>query len=162
MTRPELTQREAAAACGVSVSTIRRRRTDGAFPGAHQDEARGWLIPVPDLLAAGLRLNAPAGPDPAAPPAGEDAAALRERLAEAERGRERAEVEAAHLRELVAAQREHLADSRRALLALTAGPTARVPEQADGQEVAEPTPAGAESAPAPAEESPRRRWRPWR
>ncbi|MFJ3973400.1 helix-turn-helix domain-containing protein [Streptomyces parvus] len=63
MTRPMLTQREAAAACGVSRTTIRRRREAGGLPGAVQDEARGWLIPVEDLLAAGFRLNAPAGPD---------------------------------------------------------------------------------------------------
>ncbi|MCD9901195.1 helix-turn-helix domain-containing protein [Streptomyces sp. MT29] len=58
-----LTQREAAAACGVSRSTIRRRREAGGLPGAVSDESRGWLIPVDDLLAAGFRLNAPAGPD---------------------------------------------------------------------------------------------------
>ncbi|MFJ7062722.1 hypothetical protein ACK8N7_36580 [Streptomyces griseobrunneus] len=65
MTRPMLTQREAAA-CGVSRSTIRRRREARDLPGAVSDETRGWLIPVDVLLAAGFRLNAPAGPDPAA------------------------------------------------------------------------------------------------
>ncbi|MFJ8255563.1 helix-turn-helix transcriptional regulator [Streptomyces sp. NPDC094466] len=69
MTRPILTQREASDACGVSRSTIRRRREAGDLPGAVQDEARGWLIPVEDLLAAGFRLNAPVGPDsPDVPP----------------------------------------------------------------------------------------------
>ncbi|MEV7114398.1 helix-turn-helix transcriptional regulator [Streptomyces anulatus] len=64
MTRPMLTRREAATACGVSRSTIRRRREAGDLPNAVQDEARGWLIPVKEgLLAAGFRLNAPAGPD---------------------------------------------------------------------------------------------------
>ncbi|MFJ8696978.1 helix-turn-helix transcriptional regulator [Streptomyces roseolilacinus] len=69
MPRPMLSPRQAAAACGVSRTTIRRRREDGAFPGAVQDEKRGWLIPVEDLLAAGFRLNAPAPPltRPAAP-----------------------------------------------------------------------------------------------
>ncbi|MFF9203505.1 helix-turn-helix domain-containing protein [Streptomyces sp. NPDC014986] len=65
-----LSPREAAAACGVSRTTVRRRREDGAFPGAVLDERRGWLIPVEDLLAAGFRLNAPSSPDPA--PAGAD------------------------------------------------------------------------------------------
>ncbi|MGW7231143.1 helix-turn-helix transcriptional regulator [Streptomyces cyaneofuscatus] len=58
-----LTQREAAAACGVSRSTIRRRREAGDLPGAVSDETRGWLIPVGDLLAAGFRLDTPASPD---------------------------------------------------------------------------------------------------
>ncbi|MFF0199032.1 hypothetical protein ACFYT5_39650 [Streptomyces anulatus] len=40
--------------------------------GAVQDEAPGRLIPVEDLLAAGYRLNAPAGPDV---PAADSAAA---------------------------------------------------------------------------------------
>ncbi|MEV3898351.1 helix-turn-helix transcriptional regulator [Streptomyces anulatus] len=72
MKRPMLTQREAATACGVSRSTIRRRREAGDLPGAVQDEVRGWLIPVEDLLAAGFRLNAPSGPDV---PAADSAAA---------------------------------------------------------------------------------------
>ncbi|MFD6479021.1 helix-turn-helix transcriptional regulator [Streptomyces anulatus] len=63
MTRPMLTRREAAAACGVSRTTIRRRREAGDLPGAVQDQAPGRLIPVEDLLAAGYRLNAPSGPD---------------------------------------------------------------------------------------------------
>ncbi|MER5631532.1 helix-turn-helix domain-containing protein [Streptomyces nitrosporeus] len=46
MTRPMLTQREAAAACGVSRTTIRRHREAGDLPGAVQDQARGRLIPV--------------------------------------------------------------------------------------------------------------------
>ncbi|WP_191878665.1 helix-turn-helix domain-containing protein, partial [Streptomyces filipinensis] len=59
MTRPMLTQREAAAACGVSRSTIRRRREAGDLPGCAEDPRRGWMIPVDALLAAGFRLNAP-------------------------------------------------------------------------------------------------------
>lgn len=61
-TRPLLTQREAAAACGVSRTTIRRREA-AELSGAVLDDDRGWLIPVEDLLAAGFRLNAPAPPD---------------------------------------------------------------------------------------------------
>ncbi|MGW9461150.1 helix-turn-helix transcriptional regulator [Streptomyces globisporus] len=72
MTRPMLTRREAATACGVSRTTIRRRREAGDLPGAVQDQAPGRLIPVEDLLAAGYRLNAPAGPDV---PAADSAAA---------------------------------------------------------------------------------------
>lgn len=137
MTRPMLTQREAATACGVSRTTIRRRREAGDLPGAVQDEARGWLIPVEDLLAAGFRLNAPAGPDVlAADPAaeggghgdehehghgqGDDVAAVRAELERvrqehalavaAERhGRELAEAEAGHLRAQLGVRAEQLA-----------------------------------------------------
>ncbi|MFJ9096871.1 helix-turn-helix transcriptional regulator [Streptomyces globisporus] len=135
MTRPMLNQREAAAACGVSRTTIRRRREAGDLPGAVQDPARGWLIPVPDLLAAGFRLNAPAGPDTAAADSSAehggsyrqehgdvqgDVAGLRAELermrhehalavAEAEHGRRLAEVEAGHLREQLSVRAEQLA-----------------------------------------------------
>ncbi|MFD3820293.1 helix-turn-helix transcriptional regulator [Streptomyces rubiginosohelvolus] len=135
MVRPMLNQREAAAACGVSRTTIRRRREAGDLPGAVQDPVRGWLIPVPDLLAAGFRLNAPAGP--AAPAADSsasggghhrledrddqgDVAGLRAELermrhehalavAEAEHGRRLAEAEAGHLREQLGVRAEQLA-----------------------------------------------------
>lgn len=43
--------REAAAACGVSRTTIRRRREAEDLPGAVEGEARGWLIRVRDLFA---------------------------------------------------------------------------------------------------------------
>ncbi|MEV6551804.1 helix-turn-helix domain-containing protein, partial [Streptomyces sp. NPDC051597] len=66
----------AADACGVSRTTIRRRREEGGLPGAVQDPHRGWLIPVEDLLAAGFRLNAPAGPDPDPSPAASPAAVV--------------------------------------------------------------------------------------
>lgn len=49
---------EASQASRVSTKTLRRRLQRGDFPGAYQDpEQRGaWLIPVADLLAAGLSL----------------------------------------------------------------------------------------------------------
>ncbi|MFF0408679.1 helix-turn-helix transcriptional regulator [[Kitasatospora] papulosa] len=139
--RPMLTQREAAAACGVSRTTIRRRREAGDLPGAVQDPVRGWVIPVDDLLAAGLRLHAPSPPDevvlanvqerPVAEEQG--AAALRAELervrhehalavAEAEHGRLLAQAEAQHLREQLAARGEHIADLQRALKALMPAP----------------------------------------
>jgi hypothetical protein len=52
-----LTEREAAALTGVSKDTIRRRREHGRFPGAHQrvgDPAGTWVIPVEDLVRAGM------------------------------------------------------------------------------------------------------------
>ena len=63
--RPHLfTLSEAAAACGVSRSRIRRLLDADAFPNAVQEEqpgkgtsARVWRIPAPDLLAVGLVPN---------------------------------------------------------------------------------------------------------
>ncbi|MEV5864818.1 helix-turn-helix domain-containing protein [Streptomyces sp. NPDC052071] len=142
--RPMLTQREAAAACGVSRTTIRRRREAGDLPGAVQDPVRGWVIPVDDLLAAGLRLHAPSPPDEVASPGAQerpvgpmaqeqDAVELRAELervrhehalavAEAEHGRLLAQAEAQHLREQLAARGEHIADLQRALKALMPAP----------------------------------------
>ncbi|OII59591.1 hypothetical protein BJP40_13325 [Streptomyces sp. CC53] len=61
-------QREAAAACGVSRSTIRRRREAGLLPGSVENPQRGRLIPVEALLAAGFILNASSPPDQSSPP----------------------------------------------------------------------------------------------
>ncbi|MFJ3819263.1 helix-turn-helix transcriptional regulator [Streptomyces sp. NPDC090056] len=155
--RPLLTQREAASACGVSRSTIRRRREAGELPGCVQDEERGWLIPVEALLAAGFRLNAPSPPEDAVPagspvpavgPAaagtvGEDVAALRAELererrehAEARHQAALATAEARHQAELAAAVRtqlaakeEHIEDLRAALRALTPAPERAAIEQ---------------------------------
>lgn len=144
-TRPMLTQREAAAACGVSRTTIRRRREAGDLPNAVQDPARGWLIPVGDLLAAGFRLNAPApaedadtprstaedqggGLDQAAPSVGVEAELERMRhehalaLAQAEYARQLAQAEAEHLRKQLAAKGEHIQDLQRTLAALMPAP----------------------------------------
>ncbi len=59
-----LTISDAAAACGVSRSRIRRLLDAGAFPQAAQEDqpgkgasARVWHIPAPDLRAAGLTPN---------------------------------------------------------------------------------------------------------
>lgn len=45
MKRPMLTQQEAATACGVSRTTIRRCREAGDLPGAVSDETRGVAHP---------------------------------------------------------------------------------------------------------------------
>ncbi|WP_371637718.1 helix-turn-helix domain-containing protein [Streptomyces zaomyceticus] len=140
MQRPLLTQREAATACGVSRSTIRRRREAGELAGCVQDEERGWLIPVEALLAAGFRVNAPAPPEDAVPAgpvgptaepmaAGADVAVLRAELererqehAEARHAAALAAAEAGHLRTQLAAKEEHLEDLRSALRALAPAP----------------------------------------
>ncbi|MFB7983800.1 helix-turn-helix transcriptional regulator [Streptomyces vinaceus] len=182
--RPMLTQREAAAACGVSRTTIRRRREAGDLPNSVQDAERGWMVPVDDLLAAGFRLNAPAPADPAtgaeagpADPAGaggQDPAALRAELdriraehalalAEARFGQQLAEAEAGHLRVQLAERGARIEDLQRAVAALTPAPERAALTRAPGgpavpgQSQAEPAPA---PAPAPAAEASgsRRRW----
>lgn len=180
-TRPMLTQREAAAACGVSRSTIRRRREDGALPHAVFDEGRGWLIPVDDLLAAGFRVNAPAPPDAGLAGAdtghGQDqehegTAAEVERLraeladarreaAEAEADRRVAVAEAEAAREVAAARAAHIADLQQALAALAPAPERPalhppVPAVPAQPSTAPPGPAGADASAG----EPRRRW--WR
>ncbi|MFD9081669.1 helix-turn-helix transcriptional regulator [Streptomyces erythrochromogenes] len=160
MTRPMLTQREAAAACGVSRSTIRRRREAGELPGSVEDPVRGWMIPVDALLAAGFRLNAPAPPDSdtspapeagsgAAPGGGQDAAALRAELdrvraehalalAEAQFEQRLAAAEVGHLRAQLAERGERIADLQRAVAALTPAPARDVlAPGADGMGVPE-------------------------
>lgn len=52
--RPSWSITRAAQECGVSRSTIRRYRERGDFKNAHKDEGGEWLIPVTDLIAAGL------------------------------------------------------------------------------------------------------------
>lgn len=67
--RPVLTVTEAARASGEDRRTIRRRLDGGEFPNAYRDtgsqgpESGAWLIPVEDLLRAGLTLRDPIGPD---------------------------------------------------------------------------------------------------
>jgi hypothetical protein len=132
-----LTQREAAAACGVSRTTTRGRREAGELPHAVLDPDRGWLIPVDDLTATGLQVNSPApnefsATDPTglvggqasqqgapAPrnPLGREQLERRALAAEVEHGRRLAEAEASHLRKLLADRGEHLGDLRMALAA---------------------------------------------
>ncbi|MEW1701039.1 helix-turn-helix domain-containing protein [Streptomyces sp. NPDC091278] len=184
MSRPLLTQREAAEACGVSRSTIRRRREAGDLPGAVQDPERGWLIPVEALLAAGLRVNAPAPPEdvdvdaPAGAPepvpreAGDDVAGLRAELerqallaqvAQARHEAELAAAEARHLRDQLAARDGHIEDLRSALRSLAPPPVrAALSGPQDGQAVV-PGQAHGQAADAPAAEpgepgEARRRW----
>ena len=53
-TPPLLSQKQAAVACGVSPPTIRRARASGKLPNTVEDGNGGFLIPVTDLIAAGL------------------------------------------------------------------------------------------------------------
>ncbi len=91
-------QKHAAAACGTTVTTIRRWRQAGKPPGAYQVASGAWMYPLADLPAAGATVNPPSPPHPTPPAAGvgagsapagegEEAGALR---AELERVRGRA------------------------------------------------------------------------
>lgn len=135
--RPMLNQREAATACGVSRSTIRRRREAGDLPNSVQDPVRGWLIPVDDLLAAGFRLHAPSPADEDSSPEAEGrpvaeepgTAALRAELEQLRHAHALAVAEAQHLRgqlavrqEQLVARGEHIADLRKTLAALVWAP----------------------------------------
>jgi hypothetical protein len=51
---PLLSLTAAARTAGVSRSTLRRRLSEGAFSGAQRDAQGAWLIPVTDLIQAGL------------------------------------------------------------------------------------------------------------
>lgn len=56
------TKNEAAKACNVDPSTIKRRLSRGTFPHAYQDADNIWRIPYQDLVDAGLRPGAPTEP----------------------------------------------------------------------------------------------------
>ena len=107
-----LTIAEAAQACGLSTSTIRRYLRDGRFPGARQapspvpGQARHWRIPTDDIVQAGLDRQRPAPlghaeqdqapADPAGTWAGRDGVQALEHALELERTcRQAAEVLAA-------------------------------------------------------------------
>lgn len=148
MTRPVLSQREAAAACGVHLSTIRRYREAGRFGGARRDPVRGWLIPVEDLLAAGLRVHAPTPPDGSGEgeqPSPAQVAELERELLEMRHARDLARAEARHLREQVTRQDESLRLLWQAMRALTTGSADAREEEADGP--------GQAPAPPPSERS---------
>jgi predicted DNA-binding transcriptional regulator AlpA len=60
-TRPALTLSQAAESCQTSRSTIRRKLDAKEFPNAYRDggDDGPWMVPVTDLIAAGLKPNAP-------------------------------------------------------------------------------------------------------
>lgn len=125
--RPLFTLTEAAHRTGVSRSTIRRRREGGAFPNARQDGDGQWLIPVEDLLGAGLTLARPStgeqgGPALAVPVSvpGEQRVAELERALAVERVRREA------AEQLAAERGRHLDDLRRLLRPLEQAPSAPV------------------------------------
>lgn len=118
-----LTLTEAARACSVHRSTLRRALDAGRLPGAFRDagpDGTGvgpWRVPLSALQAAGWSPTrrgqpggAPGGRAPDAPAAGgaliplSELSGLFDRLADAERRAVRAEMEVQHLRERFAAR----------------------------------------------------------
>jgi len=142
MNRPALTVAEAAEAAGVHRRTITRRIDANRLPNAYKNSTGEWRVPIADLEASGLRLYAPAGPDPEpASTLPHDGIEVDELKAEVAEWRRRAEVA-----EALAAERERaLERADLALRALSAGPQ-QGEHQAD-----EPRPATSST----------RRWR-WR
>lgn len=139
VSRPSLTLSEAAAACGVSRSTIRRKHETGAFPSAWKDSEGAWRVPVEDLLGAGLRPGRPSPPDALSGPNEQAPSttvtvplsewdALRQRAADAERLAEVAQVRVIDLdRALVTAERALL------MLGSTALAGGRTPHPDEGR-----------------------------
>lgn len=129
---PVLNLADAARACGLSVSTLRRHRDVLIAHGATRHDA-SWAIPISALIAAGLMPSVT--PPDAPPPDGvtpvmtphDDApmTALRDALAEAERRAVDAERRAA-IAEAVATERERIIDAQALALRLLEAPTATV------------------------------------
>lgn len=155
-TAPVLGLAEAAKACGVSESTIRRRRPELLAAGATQTP-KGWAIPVPVLVQLGLmdRRTAPDAPAPSdslqrprqealTTPATQSLSdtlleALREKLADAEKR--------AAVAEAIAAERERIIAVQAQALRMLEAPRKATQEQpAPAQE---PAQAAAPEQPAP-------------
>jgi hypothetical protein len=135
--RPELTVTEAAKAAGVDRRTIRRRLDAGDFPNARRDDGKQgpdtgpWLLPVEDLLGAGLTLHAPTEPDeltPADTPDPSEVEALRAEVVELRTRAQVAEAVAAERDRVIAAKDDDLRSLRAVLMAGPAVPAATASE----------------------------------
>jgi hypothetical protein len=130
-----LTMSEAARACRVHRSTIRRHLVRRSFPNAYKEAANGWWrIPVADLEAAGLRPNRMAPPEEA--DARGDAPELHEELERLRRELSEAQMRAAAAEAIARERLERIGDLRMAFRALQAGPAA-VPAESDVADVAD-------------------------
>lgn len=109
---------EAAQQCSVSRSTIRRYRESGKFPNAEKQNGQ-WVIPVSDLIAAGLNPGQPNPPDEQPNESGESSAPEQgDQAQEIAELRAQLAIEQAHRQaaEQIAAERERsLNDLRQAL-----------------------------------------------
>jgi hypothetical protein len=140
---PVLGLAAAAKACGVSVSTIRRKREDLEELGAVATPS-GWRIPIAALVGSGLMpptTQPPAHDSPVRPPVGggdapsetlrEELETLRSRLAAAE--------QRAAVAEAIAAERERLIESQAMALRMLEAPVTATPTTSPAPPV-EPVP----------------------
>lgn len=167
-TQPALGLAAAAKACGVSESTLRRKRPDLLAAGAKQT-AKGWSIPIPALIELGLMdrttlipADSPSQPSQEAPttastptPMEPLVEALRAQLADAEKRAAVAEAIAEERERIISVQAQALRmlESSKTPVANTA---AREAARDDVVVTAEKLSTGSE----PAQEDPKRRW--WR
>lgn len=177
--RVRWTLTEATERTTASRSTLRRRLSAGAFPNASHDAGGTWLIPVEDLIAAGITLvKTPAheqpnqDPDELGEPAQEEVSWVEVEVArlrhELSQERARAELERARrlAAEQVAVERErHLSTALASLrmLEATAAPRPSAPEVLDLRDPvpSQPVPEPARTATTQSAQStavPRRRW----
>lgn len=158
-TAPVLGLAEAAKACGVSESTLRRKRPELLAAGATQT-SKGWRIPVPALIELGLmdRTTAPDAPDSPPQPRQEALTApatqspsdtlleaLRAKLADAEKR--------AAVAEAIAQERERIIEAQARTLRMLEAPhkktTPDLPAEALSPEAGKMSgPSTNESAPA--------------
>ena len=137
-----LTVKEAAAACGVSTKTIRRRLEGDLFPnavrgaGVREGLEGPWLIPTADLLASGLSFSAPKPaqplPDTAAAPTEVPASTDSAELEKLKADNAALATELAHTKELLTLTGASLDDARLALRALASGPPVSEPRARRG------------------------------
>lgn len=128
--RPIWTLTEAAERCQVSRSTIRRYREQARFPNAFKDPRSGWMVPLTDLLAAGLNPAAPPAHDEPNAPLTEHAHASIEHAQEVAQLRATLEIERAHRQavEQIASERlTALDDLRTALRMIEAAKPSPIP-----------------------------------
>lgn len=165
-TPPTMGLAQAARACGVSVSTLRRRRATLEGAGATVADS-GWSIPVPALVSLGYLSGQTAPDSPAAASVAGSAASpsdtpvvapseleeLRARLADAERR--------AAVAEAVAAERERLIQSQASALRMLEGGTPATPPPASPDSSHDtPGPVTPETPPMPSDRrtAPVRAW----
>ncbi len=133
LTRPVFTLKDAAQRCGVSFSTIRRRREEGSFPNAYKTTDGEWRVPVEDLLAVGLNPASEPQPNESVQAVHKEdllsSLEVAELRRELDRAHARIEVEQAHraAAERVAEERERSLQDLRSALRLIA-PPAPAPE----------------------------------